>query len=183
MLFGIEENGNVHKYTENLKLQNKVDVFNAIGDISKLNEFGLSYTYAGKEQFKYEELYKLGMGSYDGINTNTYTLTINYETLKSKLYNKDFNGIYAESWQESETTNNGYTSTCQSELLINYTDGSTKNIYTDKTSANNRKVDENKNTYIIFDKTKSIDNIKIIIHEYDSDCGHSYGAITAINLF
>ena len=188
-----EENGQTHKGTKRFKAGVVVcDVFAKIESDGKtaadLAEYGITYTYeGGNAETKYEELYKLGVGSSSGRNYNTYTLTIDYDTLVEKMGRANFTGIAAGFFQGAYCDANwGYTwaGSVRSEVRVEYTDETTQTVSTEETtqSADIGSREAWPNVAIYFDKNKKINSIKILIYESEKEYASAYGYINNIKL-
>lgn len=169
---GPRENKNIFKELEE---NNKT--------VNDLAEYGMTVKRSGKNEYAgYNELYHLGQGSGAGINRNTFTLTIDYDTLCSKLDSKLYKGITTEFSSMIHSERSGYTPWIYSKILIKYDDDTEKEIKTETIYANNKIINEEKALTLMFETNKKVSKIQIIIDMYDSDWGSARGCIKNIEL-
>lgn len=153
--------------------------------VNDLEEYGMTVNRIGKSEtnyFPYNKLYKLGQGSRSGINNNTFTLTIDYSTLLSKLEDQQIKGIYTKYYHKAWTHSKSYTSWIYSKMIIKYDDNTEKAIQTETLSACNKDLEAEPSLVLMFENGKKVSKIQIIIHMYDSDCGDAGGYIKSIEL-
>ena len=183
----VENNGKIHKGMKEFKTRKEnFDVYGKIQNdektVNDLEEYGITYSIKGKNEYNHNELYDLGMGSYSGINSNVFTLNIDYKRLISKIGNIDFKGICGQFYQYTWNNNTSYMSWIYSKIIVIYEDDTTSEISTKRTEGRGGGREENVNATIIFDKEKKIKNIQMIIYEYDSDYGGADASIRNIEL-
>lgn len=180
----VEGNGNIHKGTKSFTTRKEnIDVYGEIQNSGKsLEEYGITYTKQGLDQYDYNKVYQLGMGSWSGTNSNTYTLKINYNTLISQLENKNFNGIYGQFYHYSESDYSSYTSWVYSKITVIYDDNTTSETTTDTLYASGIINTSEPFATVVFEKGKKVTEIQMIISEYDSNYGAACGYIKNIGL-
>ena len=183
----VENNGKIHKGMKEFKTRKEnFDVYGKIQNdektVNDLEEYGITYSIKGKYEYKHNELYDLGMGSDTGINSNVFTLNIDYKSLILKIGNIDFKGICGQFYHHARTSNASYMSWIYSKIIVIYEDDTTSEISTKRTEGRGVGRTENVNATIIFDKEKDIKNIQMIIYEYDDDYGGADGSIRNIGL-
>ncbi len=179
----IEGNQKIHrgsvKHTTRIA---NIDVYGKIQNIENLSKFGITYKRTGKSQQPFDELYKLGIGSNTGINTDTFTLTIDYNTLISQIGDDTFSGIYGQFYQNPYTDSTKYTSWVESKVIVNYDDNTKSEESTQRTTASNTSKIEEPYAAVKFEKDKKITTITMIMTLYDADWGGANGWIENIGL-
>lgn len=172
MDIGPRENRNIFKEIES---KNKT--------VDDFAEYGMTVGRSGRNEYGgFNELYHLGQGSGGGIHRNTFTLTIDYNTLCSKLDSKLYKGIYTEFWLSAWTYRSSYTSWIYSKILIKYDDDTEKEAQTETIYACNTTIEEEPTLTLMFEPNKKVSEIQIIIDMYDADYGNAQGCIKNIEL-
>ncbi len=159
-----------------------IDIFKELTDSNKtvddLSEYGMTVSRKGKNQYAgYNELNSLGMGSGTGVNRNTFTLTIDYNTLMEKSGNKQFKGLYAKFYHSVKTTDWADVSWIYSKIVVTYDDNTTSEVQTEEDRANHSSIEGERELTAIFDTSKKVTQIQIIIDMLDGDDGYAIGAI------
>lgn len=159
-----------------------IDIFKELTDSNKtvddLSEYGMTVSRKGKNEYKgYNELNSLGMGSGSGVNRNTFTLTIDYNTLMEKSGNKQFKGLYAKIYHYASTTDWADVSWIYSKILVTYDDNTTSEVRTEEDRANHSRIEGERELTAMFDTNKKVSKIQIIIDMLDGDDGGAGGNI------
>lgn len=165
----IEQNGTIHRGQKSGTINNYqlLDIFNEIKNSGKaFADYGITYNISGYDQYKYRSAYKFGMGSGRGINTDTFTVTIDYNKLISMLPSNNYKGIFTQIFERADTEDSSYTSWVYSDLIINYDDGTNSKCTTETIKASNTTITAE--PYLGNSIDKNVKNIQIILHGYDA---------------
>ena len=135
--------------------------------VNELAEYGMTVTRVGADQSDYNQLHKLGQGSGRGIHNNTFTLTIDYNTLMSKLIYKKFNGLHVDFYFTAHASYSTV-SWVNSKILVQYTDNTEQEIQSETYTVSRSSItDEHVPLEIKFDKNKKVSQIQVIISMRD----------------
>lgn len=149
-------------------------------------EYGMTISRTGSHQYDRNELYCLGMGSGTGVNRNTFVLTIDYETLISKLDNRQFKGIYGRFQNSASTKAQRPNSWSNSQIIITYEDGTKFEVPKYEVKAvgwtTGATVTEEHFTTAFFKENKKISTIEIVIDMYDATGGGAQGYLLNLEL-
>ena len=151
--------------------------------VDDLAEYGITITRVGADQSDYHEIGKLGQGSSTGEHHNICTLTIDYNTFLSKSYTKEFRGIRAEFWMQVTAHDNDH-SWAYSKIVVKYDDDSQNEVKTEELSGYWNYAEEKEVTAeMIFDNTKKVSQIQLVMEMYDNDDGGAWCYIKNMELF
>lgn len=153
-------------------------------NINDLYMYGVTVDRSGKNEYGgMNQLHSLGMGSSAGINTNIFTLTIDFDTLATKYgMNKNSEGISVDYVLGVATTHPSYTSWVGLDMIVLYEDGKEDRISGKSLVATNETLNIDSTLTSNFVKDKTVKQIQLIITMYDSDYGNALGYIRNITI-